>query len=59
MAHDLGEHAQAVAYLQQGLDAIEAAREAFAICGLREDRLFYDSFEFGLDVPVRVLAQPH
>ncbi len=38
---------------------IEAAREAFAACGLPEDRLFYDSFEFGLDVPVRVLAQPH
>jgi CDP-4-dehydro-6-deoxyglucose reductase len=38
---------------------IEAARDAFAACGLPEDRLFYDSFEFGLDVPVRVLARPH
>ena len=30
--------------------------------GLPADRLFYDSFEFGLDVPVRVLARqrfPH
>jgi CDP-4-dehydro-6-deoxyglucose reductase len=38
---------------------IEAAREAFLANGLPEDRLFYDSFEFGLDVPVRVLARPH
>jgi CDP-4-dehydro-6-deoxyglucose reductase len=38
---------------------IEAAKARFAECGLPEERLFYDSFEFGLDVPVRVLAQPH
>lgn len=38
---------------------IEAARKAFARHGLPADRLFYDSFEFGLDVPVRVLARPH
>ena len=38
---------------------IEAARKAFAGHGLPADRLFYDSFEFGLDVPVRVLARPH
>ena len=38
---------------------IEAARKAFARQGLPADRLFYDSFEFGLDVPVRVLARPH
>jgi CDP-4-dehydro-6-deoxyglucose reductase len=38
---------------------IETARKAFARHGLPADRLFYDSFEFGLDVPVRVLAQPH
>ena len=38
---------------------IEAAKEAFMEHGLPEDRLFYDSFEFGLDVPVRVLARPH
>lgn len=38
---------------------IETARKAFAEQGLPGDRLFYDSFEFGLDVPVRVLAKPH
>jgi CDP-4-dehydro-6-deoxyglucose reductase len=38
---------------------IEAAKKAFALHGLPSDRLFYDSFEFGLDVPVRVLAKPH
>lgn len=38
---------------------IEAAKKAFARHGLPEDRMFYDSFEFGLDVPVRVLARPH
>lgn len=38
---------------------IEAARKLFAAHGLPEDRLFYDSFEFGLDVPVRVLAKRH
>jgi len=38
---------------------IEAAKPAFAGCGLPENRLYYDSFEFGLDVPVRVLAKPH
>jgi len=38
---------------------IEAARKSFARHGLPADRLFYDSFEFGLDVPVRVLARPH
>ncbi len=38
---------------------IEAAKPAFAQGGLPEERLFYDSFEFGLDVPVRVLARPH
>lgn len=38
---------------------IEAAKKAFALHGLPAERLFYDSFEFGLDVPVRVLARPH
>jgi CDP-4-dehydro-6-deoxyglucose reductase len=38
---------------------IDAARPAFLACGLPERRLFYDSFEFGLDVPVRILARPH
>ncbi|MGD2130014.1 MAG: CDP-6-deoxy-delta-3,4-glucoseen reductase [Lysobacterales bacterium] len=38
---------------------IETAKHAFAEHGVAEDRMFYDSFEFGLDVPVRVLARPH
>ena len=38
---------------------IEAARKTFSAHGLVPERLFYDSFEFGLDVPVRVLAKPH
>jgi len=38
---------------------IEAAKKAFVGHALPEDRMFYDSFEFGLDVPVRVLARPH
>jgi len=38
---------------------IEIAKREFIEHGVPEDRLFYDSFEFGLDVPVRVLARPH
>jgi CDP-4-dehydro-6-deoxyglucose reductase len=38
---------------------IEAAKKTFSEHRLPEDRLFYDSFEFGLDVPVRVLGKPH
>lgn len=38
---------------------IEVAKKVFSEHGLPGDRLFYDSFEFGLDVPVRVLAKPH
>lgn len=38
---------------------IETAKQSFGERGLEEQRLFYDSFEFGLDVPVRVLARPH
>lgn len=38
---------------------IDAARTRFVHHGLLVDRLYYDSFEFGLDVPVRVLARPH
>ncbi len=38
---------------------IESAKKAFAKAGVNEDRLFYDSFEFGLDVPVSVLSRPH
>jgi CDP-4-dehydro-6-deoxyglucose reductase len=38
---------------------IDAAKHAFLDHGLPENRLFYDSFEFGLDVPVQVLKKPH
>lgn len=38
---------------------IDAARHAFLQHGLPAERLFYDSFEFGSDVPVRILARPH
>jgi len=38
---------------------IDAAKASFLRHGLLIDRLYYDSFEFGLDVPVRVLARPH
>lgn len=38
---------------------IDAAKHAFARHGVDEARLFYDSFEFGADVPVRILARPH
>jgi hypothetical protein len=38
---------------------IEAARTSFLHHGLPPGHLYYDSFEFGLDVPVRVLARPH
>ena len=38
---------------------IDTARASFLQRGLPEERLFYDSFEFGLDVPVRILARPH
>ena len=38
---------------------IDAGKRAFEHAGVPEERLFYDSFEFGLDVPVSVLAKPH
>lgn len=38
---------------------IEISKRTFIEHGVPENRLFYDSFEFGLDVPVRVLARPH
>ena len=38
---------------------IDAAKHAFFEHGVEDQHLFYDSFEFGLDVPVHVLAQPH
>ena len=36
---------------------IDTARHAFLDAGLPEDRLFYDAFEFGPDVPVSVLRR--
>ena len=38
---------------------IDAGKLAFLQHGLPERSLHYDSFEFGLDVPVRILARPH
>ncbi len=38
---------------------INTAKQAFTEHGVELQRMFYDSFEFGLDVPVRVLARPH
>jgi len=38
---------------------IDAAKPRFLAHRLPPERLYYDSFEFGLDVPVRVLARPH
>ncbi len=38
---------------------IDTARAAFLENGAEKRRIFFDSFEFGLDVPVRVLARPH
>jgi CDP-4-dehydro-6-deoxyglucose reductase len=38
---------------------IDAGRAAFLENGAEKRRIFFDSFEFGLDVPVRVLAKSH
>ena len=38
---------------------IDAGRTAFLENGAQKRRIFFDSFEFGLDVPIRVLAKPH
>lgn len=38
---------------------IDTARLAFLEHGAVKRRIYFDSFEFGLDVPVRVLAKPH
>lgn len=38
---------------------IDVAKDAFADSGVDPQRLFYDSFEFGSDVPVKILARPH
>lgn len=46
-------------YMSGAPGMIDAAHSAFLKHGLIAGRLFYDSFEFGLDVPVRVLARSH
>ncbi len=38
---------------------IDVSRTAFLANGAEKRRIYFDSFEFGLDVPVRVLAKPH
>lgn len=38
---------------------VETGRIAFLEHGAEKRRIFFDSFEFGLDVPVRVLKKPH
>ena len=38
---------------------IDAGRTAFLENGAEQRRIVFDSFEFGLDVPVRVLAKTH
>jgi len=38
---------------------IDTSRSAFLEHGAEKQRIFFDSFEFGLDVPIRVLAKPH
>lgn len=38
---------------------IDASRSAFLQNGAEKRRIFFDSFEFGLDVPIRVLAKSH
>ncbi len=38
---------------------IDASRNAFLENGAEKRRIFFDSFEFGLDVPIRVLARSH
>ncbi len=38
---------------------IDVSRSAFLDHGAEKRRIFFDSFEFGLDVPIRVLAKPH
>jgi len=38
---------------------IDAGRTAFLENGAEKRRIFFDSFEFGLAVPIRVLAKPH
>jgi len=38
---------------------IDTSRSAFLESGAEKRRIFFDSFEFGLDVPIRVLAKSH
>jgi CDP-4-dehydro-6-deoxyglucose reductase len=46
-------------YMSGPPSMIDAGRNAFIEHGAEKRRLFFDSFEFGLDVPVRVLARSH
>jgi len=57
--HDHPDLAAFDVYMSGPPAMIDSARVAFRARGLPQDRLYYDSFEFGLDVPVRVLARPH
>jgi CDP-4-dehydro-6-deoxyglucose reductase len=57
--HDHPDLAEFDVYMSGPPAMIETAKKAFLKHGLPEQRMFYDSFEFGLDVPVRVLASPH
>ena len=57
--HDHPDLAALDVYMSGPPAMIDSARAAFRARGLPQDRLYYDSFEFGLDVPVRVLARPH
>ena len=46
-------------YMNSPPAMIDASRSAFLENGAEKQRIFFDSFEFGLDVPVRVLTKPH
>ena len=46
-------------YMSGPPSMIDAGRTEFLKHGAEKRRIFFDSFEFGLDVPVRVLARSH
>ena len=46
-------------YMSGPPSMIDAGRTEFLEHGAEKRRIFFDSFEFGLDVPVRVLAKSH
>lgn len=46
-------------YMSGPPSMVDAGRTAFLEHGAEKRRIFFDSFEFGLDVPVRVLAKSH